>query len=89
MNICVYSLFVLGSNLETGWSPIQGALSTVLDEETETKRFTDALCSKWEQLKEEEEEDEEDKKKKKERRIDKAVSDSGYVPLNYRIIIEN
>jgi hypothetical protein len=28
---CVYSVFVLGSGLATGWSPVQGVLPTVLD----------------------------------------------------------
>jgi hypothetical protein len=33
------------------WSPIQGILPTVLKLRnwSETKRFMDALCSKWEQ----------------------------------------
>jgi hypothetical protein len=38
MSVCVYSVFVLGSGLATGWSPIQGVLPTVLDQETEVKR---------------------------------------------------
>jgi hypothetical protein len=31
MDVCVYSVFVLGSGLATGWSPVQGALPTVLN----------------------------------------------------------
>jgi hypothetical protein len=30
MDICVYSVFVLGSSLVMGWSPIQRVLLTVL-----------------------------------------------------------
>jgi hypothetical protein len=30
MSVCVYSVFVLGSFLATGWSPVQGVLPTVL-----------------------------------------------------------
>jgi hypothetical protein len=30
MGVCVYSVFVLGSGLATGSSPVQGVLSTVL-----------------------------------------------------------
>jgi hypothetical protein len=50
MSVCVYSLFVfscVGSDLATGWSPVQGVLLTVLRLRNwiETKRFTDA---KWE-----------------------------------------
>jgi hypothetical protein len=30
MSVCVYSVFVLGSGLSTGWSPVQGVLPTVL-----------------------------------------------------------
>jgi hypothetical protein len=29
MYVCVYSMFVLGSGLATGWSPVQGVLPTV------------------------------------------------------------
>jgi hypothetical protein len=29
MYVCVYSVFVLGSGLSTGWLPIQGVLPTV------------------------------------------------------------
>jgi hypothetical protein len=51
MSVCVYSLLVLscvGSGLATGWSPIQGVLSTVLGLRhwSETKCYTDALCFK-------------------------------------------
>jgi hypothetical protein len=51
LSVCVYSVFVLscvGSGLVTGWSPVQGVLPTVLGSInwSETKRFTDALCSK-------------------------------------------
>jgi hypothetical protein len=48
MSVCVYSVFVLGIGLATGWSPVQGVLPTVLRVRnwSETKRFTDALCSK-------------------------------------------
>jgi hypothetical protein len=44
MFVCV----CIGSGLATGWSPIQGVLPTVLglSNWSETKRFTDALCSK-------------------------------------------
>jgi hypothetical protein len=31
MDVCVYSLFVLGSGLTTGWSLVQGVLPNVLD----------------------------------------------------------
>jgi hypothetical protein len=31
MSVCVYSVFVLGSGLETGWSLVQGVLPNVLD----------------------------------------------------------
>jgi hypothetical protein len=49
--LCAFILFVLsciGSGLATGWSPVQGVLLTVLKLRnwSETKRFTDALCSK-------------------------------------------
>jgi hypothetical protein len=39
------------SGLATDWFPVQGALPIVLilRNWSETKRFTDALCSKWEQ----------------------------------------
>jgi hypothetical protein len=51
MDICVYPVFVfsyVGSGLAAGWSPVQGVLPTVLGSRnwSETKRFTDALCSK-------------------------------------------
>jgi hypothetical protein len=38
----------IGSSLARGWCPFQGILSTVLELRnwSETKRFTDALCSK-------------------------------------------
>jgi hypothetical protein len=54
MFFCVYSVFVLscvGSGLATGWSPSKQSyrLSVRLKNWSETKRFTDALCSKWEQ----------------------------------------
>jgi hypothetical protein len=47
MSLCVYSVFVLGSGLATGWSPIQWVLPTVLGLRnwSETKRVTDVLCS--------------------------------------------
>jgi hypothetical protein len=35
---CVYSVFVLGSGFEAGWSLVQGVLPNVLDWETEVKR---------------------------------------------------
>jgi hypothetical protein len=59
MCVCVYSMFVFCCSLATGWSPVQGVLLTVLGLRnwSKTKRFTDALCSKWEQ--------QEKKKKKK------------------------
>jgi hypothetical protein len=49
--VCVCSVFVLsyaGSGLVTGWSPVQGFLPTVvvLRNWSETKHFTDVLCSK-------------------------------------------
>jgi hypothetical protein len=31
MSVCVYSVFLLGSGLATGWSSAQGVLTTVLD----------------------------------------------------------
>jgi hypothetical protein len=51
MDVCVYSVFVLscvGSGLPTGWFPVQELLPGVLRLRnlSETKRFTDALCSK-------------------------------------------
>jgi hypothetical protein len=30
MDVCVYSVFALSSGLATGWSPLQGVLSTDL-----------------------------------------------------------
>jgi hypothetical protein len=30
-DVCVYSLFVLGGGLVTGWSPVQGVQPTTLD----------------------------------------------------------
>jgi hypothetical protein len=46
--VCDYSVFVLGSGLVTDWSPVQGVLPTVLGLRnwSETKRFTNSLCSK-------------------------------------------
>jgi hypothetical protein len=38
MDVWVYSVFVLGSDLVTGLSPVQGVLPTVYDKETEVKR---------------------------------------------------
>jgi hypothetical protein len=50
ISVCVFPVFVfcLGSGLATGWSPVQGVLQTVfwLRNWSETKSFTDALCSK-------------------------------------------
>jgi hypothetical protein len=46
MSVCVYSVFVLGSGLATGWALVKGALPNVLDGETEVKR---SECSKGEQ----------------------------------------
>jgi hypothetical protein len=51
MSVCVCSVFVLscvGSDLATGSSTVQGILPTGLGLRnlSETKRFTDALCSK-------------------------------------------
>jgi hypothetical protein len=31
MSVCIYSVFVLGSGLATGWSLVQGVVSNVLD----------------------------------------------------------
>jgi hypothetical protein len=31
LSFCVYPVFVLGRGLETGWSPVQGVLTAVLD----------------------------------------------------------
>jgi hypothetical protein len=31
MDVCVYSVFVFGSGLATGWSLVEGVLSNVLD----------------------------------------------------------
>jgi hypothetical protein len=47
---CVCVVLRVGSGLETGWSPVQGDISTVLGLRnwSERKCFTDALCSKWE-----------------------------------------
>jgi hypothetical protein len=46
--VCVYSVFVLGIGLAMGWSLVQGILPNVLRLRnwSETKRFTDGLCSK-------------------------------------------
>jgi hypothetical protein len=38
MDVCVYSVFVLGNGLVMGWSLVQGVLLNVLDEETEVKQ---------------------------------------------------
>jgi hypothetical protein len=38
MDVCVYSVFMLGSGLATGWSLVQGVQPNVLDSETEVKR---------------------------------------------------
>jgi hypothetical protein len=45
--VYVYSVFVLGSGLATGWSTVQGVLPTLyrVRKWSETKRLTDALCS--------------------------------------------
>jgi hypothetical protein len=50
-SVCVYSVFVLGSGLATGWSLVQSCPTECLRLRnwSETKRFMDALCSKWEQ----------------------------------------
>jgi hypothetical protein len=47
MDVCVYSVFVLGNGLVMGCSPIQGVQPM-------------ALCSNWEQQEEEKEEEEEE-----------------------------
>jgi hypothetical protein len=31
IDVCVYSVFVFGSYLVTGWSPVQGVLPILLD----------------------------------------------------------
>jgi hypothetical protein len=52
MDVCLRVFCVcVGSGFATGWSPVQGVLPTVLGltKLGETKRFTDDLCSKWEQ----------------------------------------
>jgi hypothetical protein len=49
MNVCLCLFYVsTGSGLATGTSPVQGVLPTVLGlrNGSETKRLTDALCSK-------------------------------------------
>jgi hypothetical protein len=49
IDVCLRLFCVcVGNGLVMGWSPIQGALLTVLGLRTwnETKRFTDALCSR-------------------------------------------
>jgi hypothetical protein len=51
MSVCVYSVFVLscvGRGLAACWSPVQGILPTVLvlRNWSETKRFTDSVCSR-------------------------------------------
>jgi hypothetical protein len=49
MDVCLRLFCVcVGSGLATSWSPFQGVLPTVLGLRnwSETKRFTDALCSK-------------------------------------------
>jgi hypothetical protein len=49
MDACLRLFCVcVGSDLATGWSPVQGVLPTVLGltNWSERKRFTDALCSK-------------------------------------------
>jgi hypothetical protein len=61
MFICVYSVFVLsclGRGLAKGWFPVRGVLPTVLGLRnwSETKRLTDALCSKAEAIGERERE---------------------------------
>jgi hypothetical protein len=45
--LCLFCVCI-GSGLSRGWSPIQGGLPTLLGlrNSSETKRFTDALCSK-------------------------------------------
>jgi hypothetical protein len=44
----VFLLFCVGNGLATGWSPLQGVLTTVLvlRNRSERKCFTDALCLK-------------------------------------------
>jgi hypothetical protein len=54
VSVCDYSVFVLScvfSSLATGWSTIQGVLSTALRLRNwiETNRFKDAIFSEWEQ----------------------------------------
>jgi hypothetical protein len=53
IDVCLrlFCVCVVGSGLATGWSPVQGFLPNVLrlSKWSETKRFTDALFSKWEQ----------------------------------------
>jgi hypothetical protein len=49
IDVCLRSFYVcVHSGFATGWSPVQGALQTVLGLRnwSETKHFTDALCSK-------------------------------------------
>jgi hypothetical protein len=48
MDVCLRLFCVCVCGLATGWSPVQGVLPTVLRLRnwSETKRFTDALCSK-------------------------------------------
>jgi hypothetical protein len=65
MDVCVYSVHVSGSGLAASWSIVQGTLPAVLGlrncSTRKTKRFTDALHSKWgQQGTQEEEEEEED-----------------------------
>jgi hypothetical protein len=38
MDVCVYSVFVLGSGIAKGWSLVQDVLQNVLNQETEVKR---------------------------------------------------
>jgi hypothetical protein len=38
MDVCVYSVFVLGSGLAMGWSLAEGVLPDTLDQETEVKQ---------------------------------------------------
>jgi hypothetical protein len=38
MDVCVYSMSVLGSGFATGWSLVQGVLPNILDWETEVKQ---------------------------------------------------
>jgi hypothetical protein len=44
--LCLFGVYT-GSGLETGWSPIQGVLPTILGLRNwnEINLFTDALCS--------------------------------------------